>query len=157
MVTVVWDLARPLPRRRINEKIAVKPIGKDQLKEMGKIMVVTWRGFVRSPESTERYVRPHLEAGVEQPFIAYLGTRPVGCVSPRVDPDSKVGILDGGVHVLPEYRRQRIGTALLLAALGWLRDHGMEKIKVHPYNPEGEEATQRAIAFYLSTGGRIVE
>jgi len=31
----------------------------------------------------------------------------------------------------------------------------MERAKVTPYNPEGEEATQRAIAFYVSTGGTI--
>jgi len=81
LVTVVWDLTEPLPERRANEKVVVKPIAKEQLREMGKIMVVTWGGLVKSPESAGRYVRPHLEAGIEQPFIAYLGTRPVGCVS----------------------------------------------------------------------------
>ena len=30
MVTVVWDLARSLPRRKVNEKVAAKPIGKEQ-------------------------------------------------------------------------------------------------------------------------------
>lgn len=135
----------------------IKPVSKDGLKEGGKILVVTWGGFIKNPETTERRVGPYLSAGLEQPFLAYLGTKPVGCVSPRLDRESKVGVLDGGVHILPEYRRQRIGTTLLLKALKWLKDHGMERAKVTPFNPEGEEATQRAIVFYLSTGGKIIE
>jgi len=81
----------------------------------------------------------------------------VDCVSPRLDLESKVGILDGGVHVLPEHRRQRIGTALLLKALQWLKNHGMKTAKGLPFNPEGEDATQRAVAFYIATGGKISE
>lgn len=98
-----------------------------------------------------------MDAGVEQPFIAYLGDKPVGCVSPRMDRDTKLGVLDGGVHVLREYRRQRIGTALLLSALEWLRDNGMVKAWVTPSNPESEGATRRAEAFYLATGGKREE
>jgi len=157
MVTIIWDLTKPLPKRSINEKVVIKPVSEDELKDVGKILVVTWGGFVKSPESTERYYGPYLSAGLEQPFIAYLRTKPVGCVSPKLDMESKVGILDGGVHVLPKYRRQHIGTTLLLTALQWLKNHGMKRAKVTPFNPEGENATQRAIAFYTSTGGKISE
>ncbi len=157
MVTIIWDLTKPLHKRQTNEKVVMKPASRDELKDIGKIMVVTCGGFVKSPESTEKYYEPYLSAGLSQPFLAYLGTKPVGCVSPRLDMESKVGILDGGVHVLPEYRRQRIGTTLLLTALQWLKDKGMEKVKVTPFNPEGEDATQRAIAFYVSNGGKINE
>ena len=100
------------------------------------------------------YLKPFVEADVEQPFIAYFKDKPVGCVSPRLDRKSKIGILDGGVHVLPEYRRQRVGTTLLLTALKWLKQHGMEKAWVRPWNPENEEATKRAEAFYLSMNGK---
>lgn len=155
MVTIIWDLTKPLPKRSVNENVVIKPVTLDRLEDVGAIMVVTWEGFIKSPESSERYLKPHVTAGVEQPFIAYLGTKPVGCVSPRLDTDSKAGILDGGVHVLPEHRRRRIGTTLLLKALQWLKDRGMKSAKVTPYNPEGEEATQRAIAFYISNGGEI--
>jgi len=157
MVTVVWDLTKPLPKRDVNDKVVVKPVSQEYLREMGEILVVTWAGFIKSPESAERYLGPLLAQGLEQPFIAYLGEKAVGCVSPRLDNESKVGVLDGGVHVLSEYRRQRVGTALLVTALRWLKDKGMEKAKVTPFNPEGEEATQRAIAFYISTGGTISE
>jgi len=155
MVTIIWDLTKPLPNRSINEKIVVKPVSKNELRDVGKILVVTWGGFIKDPEATERRVGPYLSAGLEQPFLAYLGKKPVGCVVPKLDTESKVGVLDGGVHVLPEYRRQHIGTTLLLTALQWLKNYGMERAKVTPYNPEGEEATQRAIAFYVSTGGTI--
>ena len=99
-------------------------------------------------------MKPHVEAGLEQPFIAYLGGKPVGCVSPRLDEESRMGVLDGGVHVLPEYRRQHIGTTLLLTALRWLKQHGMKGAWVTPWNPESEEATRRAEAFYLASGGK---
>lgn len=148
-------MTNSLPKRPINKMVVIKPAREEELIEVGKILVVTWGGFVKNPETTERRVGPYLSAGLEQSFIALLGTKPVGCVSPRLDMASKIGILDGGVHVLPQYRRQYIGTALLLKALQWLRAKGMEKAKVTPFNPEGEDATNRAICFYLSAGGKI--
>jgi GNAT superfamily N-acetyltransferase len=154
LVKIVWDLNKPLPKRRVNEKVTMKPINKNQLIEVGKILVVTWGGFIKDPETTVRYVGPHMEAGLEQPFIAYLGEISVGCVSPKLDKETKSGVLDGGVHVLPEYRRQRIATTLLLTALKWLKENGMESAWVTPGNPESVEATQRAEAFYLATGGK---
>ena len=157
MVTIVWDLTELQPEKLVNKEVVIKPISKEQLEEVGKILVVTWGGFIKSPEVTERRVGPYLSAGLEQPFIAYSENKPVGCVSPRLDIESKVGILDGGVHVLPKYRRQYIGTTLLLTALQWLKNHGMKVAKVTPFNPEGKDAIQRAIAFYISTGGKINE
>ena len=73
---------------------------------------------------------------------------------PKLDMESKVGVLDGGVHVLSGYRRQHIRTTLLLTALQWPENKGMEKAMVTPFNPESEDATTRAITFYLSAGGK---
>jgi GNAT superfamily N-acetyltransferase len=157
MVTIVWDLTQHLPKRLVNKRIVLRPALEEQLEEVGRILVVTWGGFIENPEVTRNRVGPFLSAGLEQPFIAYLWNKPVGCVSPRLDNESKVGVLDGGVHVLSEYRRQYIGTALLLTALEWLRDHKMKAAKVTPFNPEGEDAVKRAIAFYLANGGRIAK
>lgn len=157
MVTVVWDLTQHLPKRLVNEKVVLRPASEEQLEEVGRILVVTWGGFIKSPEVTRNRVGPFLSAALEQPFIAHLGNKPVGCVSPRLDNESKVGVLDGGVHVLPEYRRQHIGTTLLLTALEWLRDHEMKMAKVTPFNPEGEDAVKRATAFYLANGGQITK
>lgn len=154
---VVWDLTKPLPNLIINERVVVKAVGKNQLRQVGKILVVTWGGFIKDPETTVKWVGPQVEAGLEQPFIAYLGDSPVGTVSALLDRELKSGRLDGGVHVLPEYRRQHIGTALLMTALKWLKDHGMKEAWVTPWNPEGEEAIQRATAFYVSSGGKICE
>ena len=47
LVKVVWSLTGPLPKRRINEEAEVKPIGKEQLIEIGRILVVTWGGFIK--------------------------------------------------------------------------------------------------------------
>jgi GNAT superfamily N-acetyltransferase len=156
-IKVVWDLTKPLPNLRINEKVVVKAVGKNQLREVGKILVVTWGGFIKDSETTVKWVGPKVEAGLEKPFIAYLEDNPVGTVSPLLDRESESGRLDGGVHVLPEFRRQHVGTTLLITALKWLKDNGMKEAWVTPWNPEGERAIQRAIAFYLSSGGTIRE
>ena len=154
MTKVVWDLKKPLPKKSINEKIVVKPASEEQLREVGKILVITWGGFIKSPDVTVKRVWPYLAAGLEQPFIAYLDNQPIGCVSPRLNNESAIGILDGGVHVLPEHRRKRVGTTLLLTALKWLKDHNMTTAEVTPFNPEGDKAVQRATAFYLANGGK---
>ena len=156
-IKVIWDLTKPLPDLRTNDKVVVKAVGKNQLTEVGKILVITWGGFIKDPETTVKRVGPKMEAKLEQPFIAYLEGKPVGTVSPLLDRESASGRLDGGVHVLPEYRRQRIGTALLLTALKWLKNNGMKEGWVTPWNPESESAIQRALAFYLSNGGTIRE
>jgi GNAT superfamily N-acetyltransferase len=156
-VKVVWDLTKPLPDLRVNEKVVVKAVGKNQLGEVGKILVITWGGFIKDSETTVKWVGPKVEAGLEQPFIAYLEDSPVGTVSPLLDRESGSGRLDGGVHVLPEHRRQHVGTTLLITALKWLKDHGMKEAWVTPWNPESERAIQRATAFYLSSGGTIHE
>ena len=156
-IKVIWDLTKPLPNLRINDKVVVKAVGKNQLTEVGKILVITWGGFIKDPETTVKRVGPKMEAKLEQPFIAYLEGKPVGTVSPLLDRESASGRLDGGVHVLPEYRRQRIGTTLLLTALKWLKNNGMKEGWVTPWNPESESAIQRALAFYLSNGGTIRE
>lgn len=156
-VKVIWDLTKHLPKLRMNEKIIVRPIRKSQLTNVGRILVITWGGFIKDPETTVKWVGPKMDAGLEQPFVAYLKGKPVGTVCPLLDRELASGRLDGGVHVLPEYRRQRIGTALLITALKWLKNNGMKEAWVTPWNPEGEKATQRAIAFYLSSGGVISE
>ena len=72
LVKVVWDLTKSLPKRRVNENVVVKPIKRDQLREVGKILVVTWGGFIKDPSATVRRLEPSLSAGLEQPFLAYL-------------------------------------------------------------------------------------
>jgi GNAT superfamily N-acetyltransferase len=156
-VKVIWDLMKPFPNPRLNERIVVKHIERNQLADVGKILVMTWGGFIKDPEVTVKWVTPKMEAGLEQPFIAYLEGKPVGTVCPLLDRESGSGRLDGGVHVLPEYRRQHIGTTLLMTALKWLKQNGMKEAWVMPWNPEGETAIQRAVAFYLSNGGKIRE
>lgn len=96
-----------------------------------------------------------MDKGLEQPFVAYLNEKPVGCVSPRLDKETKSDVLDGGIHVLHEYRRQRIGTRLLLTTLKWLKENGMDSAWVTPNNPKSEEATKRAEAFYLAIAGTV--
>jgi hypothetical protein len=59
---VIWDLTKPLPRLRMNTKtntkIAVKPVGRNQLIDVGKILVITWGGFIKDPQTTVTWVSP---------------------------------------------------------------------------------------------------
>ena len=41
MVKVIWDLTKPLHRRGTNEKVIIKPIGKEHLNIIGEILVIT--------------------------------------------------------------------------------------------------------------------
>ncbi|MDI6904076.1 MAG: hypothetical protein QMD13_01080 [Candidatus Bathyarchaeia archaeon] len=77
-IKVIWDLTKSLPNLRINEKVVVKAAGKNQLTEVGKILVITWGGFIKDPETIVKWVGSKMEAKLEQPFIAYLEGKPVG-------------------------------------------------------------------------------
>jgi len=153
--TVSWDLSGFPPAAAGNAGITVKAVGTDKLRDIGRILVKTWGGFITRPEETEQYLAADVAAGRTQPFIAYLGDAPVGCVCARANDETRIGRLDGGVHVLPAYRRRGVGTALLRAALAWLKDKGMTSARVTPWNPEGEDAVARARAFYLACGGKL--
>lgn len=63
-------------------------------------------------------------------YIAEVDGEPVGVVEGYVDPHGTepVGYL-GGPEVLPSFRRRGIGTALAARALGYLREHGMERVR----------------------------
>lgn len=91
----------PLPMKSTNKKIVVRPASEKQLIEVGKILVVTWGGFIKSPDVTVKRVEPCLTAGLEQPFMAYLDNQPIGCVSPRLDTDTKAEIFDGEYTFCP--------------------------------------------------------
>lgn len=51
------------------------------------------------------------------------------------------------LDVAPEWRRQAIGSRLMDAAEGWMRDHGAERVSL-----ETAEDNLRAQAFYLQRG-----
>jgi hypothetical protein len=58
LVKVVWNLTEPLPKRKANKEATVKPIGKEQLNEIGKILVVAWGGFIQTPVVLEKHLKP---------------------------------------------------------------------------------------------------
>lgn len=72
---------------------------------------------------------PYLSAGPEQPFIAYLGTKPVGCVSRRLARESALHqIRTEGVKAI------ELGVdANNLPALKLYRRFGFDVCKTHFY------------------------
>jgi len=69
-------------------------------------------------------------------FVALYDGRPVGTVT-AIDYEKRFGWI-GMVLVHPEYRRKGIGTALLQKAIKYLKDIGVETIKLDA-TPEGKK------------------
>ena len=81
-------------------------------------------------------------------FIAELGGRAAGVVLANVDPHlaEKKGFMYGP-SVLPEFRRNGIGTALARAAIADLRSRGMEQVEAREQDRESSNAFLASLGF----------
>jgi len=57
LITIVWDLTKQLPERLVSKKVFIKPVSREQLNDVGKILVITWGEFINNPETTEKASR----------------------------------------------------------------------------------------------------
>ncbi|RKY60341.1 MAG: hypothetical protein DRP95_04320 [Candidatus Latescibacterota bacterium] len=76
-----------------------------------------------------RHIAWDIEANPDGIFVAEEGGRPVGYITTRVDPETKIGWIPN-IAVLPEYQGRGIGKALMRRALDYPREHGMEMAKI---------------------------
>lgn len=93
---------------------------------------------------------PHMD--VQQPIVAMARERPVGVVLPN----NHTGSLDLGVHVIAEYRRRYIGSALAKESASYCRRKHLRHMYVVrnlPLNGLTEE-DEIALRFYAATGAR---
>jgi len=115
-------------------------------------------------ENLKADVQNLFSAAVSKPeqrrvLVAVREGNPVGVACPWVDESfiTETGIQEGmlafGIGVLPEYRRQGIGTALLQEAFDRLRGWGMKYASVWTTAPL--DADSPALAFYRANGGTV--
>ncbi len=141
-VLLAWDTASGLGKSP-NERARIEPwdpsMGTGILR---RIQRSSW-GFFIPPQISVQVV-----------LVAWLDGEPVGSTYLN----RATGNLDFGVHVVKEYWRQRIGTALVEAArricLGWGKSR-MSVVRVlralGSFNPRD----RRALCFYRATGARL--
>ncbi|HIE05023.1 MAG TPA: GNAT family N-acetyltransferase [Candidatus Latescibacteria bacterium] len=92
-------------------------------RKFGKVGGTDWK-FRKA-----RHIIWDIEANPEGIFVAEEDGRPVGYVTTRLDHDTKIGWIPN-LAVLPEHRRKGIGKALMERALNYLKEKGMEMVKI---------------------------
>jgi len=152
----VWDLARgEVPPRpdggpgRPALEIRILPV--QGLSLAAKIMAQTWEGYVTRDEAAE-FLRRARGQGRLLPFVAYLDSTPVG--STLLIIRGGAAELFGGVHVLPDFRRRGVGSAILRAALR--RAHSLRVKRAYVARELSEPPSaddQAAAALYDRCGG----
>jgi predicted N-acetyltransferase YhbS len=137
-----WKSETDLSHLAVNRSVILSPLKSGQKNLVQDIFLSSW-GFA---------IPTDLEA--ERPIIAWMQDRPVGMALPN----KASGNLDFGVHVIPQFRRRHIGTALVVESLRWLKDSGFEDMYVvrgvglEELRPED----QVAIRFYRRTGASLL-
>jgi RimJ/RimL family protein N-acetyltransferase len=102
----------------------------------------------RSASAERRYLRAVRRSGHAAVFVAEVSEGLVGRLSVSRDPHpASRHVADLGLMVAAGYRRRGIGRALLEAAAGWARRHGVSKLELHVF-PHNEPA----IGLYESFG-----
>ena len=102
----------------------------------------------RSASAERRYLRAVRRSAHAAVFVAEVPAGLVGRLSVSRDPHpASRHVADLGLMVASGYRRRGIGRALLEAAAGWARQHGVAKLELHVF-PHNEPA----IGLYESFG-----
>jgi len=123
----VWNLGEEmtLPVGRQGMEIRILPVR--GVSVAAGIMAQTWQGYVTRDEAAA-FLRKAQDQGRLYPFVAYLEGHPAG--SALVVVRGRSAQLYGGVHVLPEYRRGGVGSAILRAVLRHLKTLGLTHLYV---------------------------
>jgi RimJ/RimL family protein N-acetyltransferase len=135
------------------DAFAVRPAGKDDRHSLAELFATV------AAERDGIAAEPPVDVGrlaanwkLEGTFVAVADGAIVGEL--HVDP-SWMGFGDIGMMVAADWRGRGVGMALMAAAIGWARDHGLHKLalSVFPHN-------HAAIALYRKCGfvpeGRLV-
>jgi ribosomal protein S18 acetylase RimI-like enzyme len=96
-----------------------------------------------------------LQTGNGEIFLARLNDEPVGFLCIEANDLAETGIKGAYVnnlHVLPQLKRQGIGSALLKHGEDWARAHGYDSLFLFVF-----EDNQQARAFYRADGWHAVE
>jgi ribosomal protein S18 acetylase RimI-like enzyme len=134
--------------------VEIVPITLDQIESFHRTLDFVARerrylSFMQAPplESTRAFILNNIQEGYPQ-FVALSGGDVVGwCdVTPKSGPiDARIGVL--GMGLLPQFRRQGIGTRLMGAALEAARAVGFARVELTVYR-----GNTNAIRLYQKAG-----
>jgi ribosomal protein S18 acetylase RimI-like enzyme len=97
-----------------------------------------------------RNIEDDIQANPQGIFLAELGGEAAGYITTRIDASAGIGSIPN-MAVHPEHRRQGIGRVLMDAAIGYLREKGMECARI-----ETLEQNHIGRKFYPQAGFREV-
>lgn len=147
------------------------PIRRAETRDRDRLIELQHRGFLPDwgwvdatgtdwREGAERFVAEHLGESHTRILVAETDGEIAGMVAPSVRREfvrrtgHAEGYLNRGVVVLPRYKQQGIGSALLVAALRYLAEEGMRTASVWTFTWVDEPTP--ALQFYQRNGGRII-
>jgi ribosomal protein S18 acetylase RimI-like enzyme len=161
----LWDLREPLPKVRSKDKVTIK-VARPKDKERLRTIVVEaylpeWSWWVREMGGKERarddlmsYVDGFLRDRKKRIFVAEDDEKIIGfCGASKYDRGT--GTIGYGVAVLPGFRKRRIGSELLLAALAWLKKSGVRFVTLEEETFGFPNQDTPAMILYKSLGGMI--
>jgi len=87
----------------------------------------------------KRHIDDDIAANADGIFVAERDGRPIGYITTRVDHGAKIGWIPN-MGVLPAYRKEGLGKALMDAAVSYLRKEGMAYVRIETLdqNPIGQ-------------------
>ena len=168
-LAIYWDLTKTLPKLTINRKVSVKEATMADVEILAELASKAyfpywdwWYEDYGGAEKVKEIMRRRVSDELERDyvyFIAYIKEKPVGFSAAQIDKKLieekgvKLGTLWAGVAVLPEHRRDHIGSTLLKEALAFLKRKDMEKAMVGTFSYLDSHAP--AVNLYLKSGGTI--
>ena len=141
-VLIAWDTGSEIPKEG-NPDVSVRLASPEMRKALRRIQESSW-GFFIPPDFEKQDV-----------LVAFLGAQPVGSAYLN----RLTHHLDFGVHVMREFQRKRVGTAILREALRLCRERGARRMfvtRVLRAITRINEDDRVALRFYLHCGGRIL-
>lgn len=159
-----WDLAGPMLSLQVNREVAVRPAALADLDELADLYAHMYRPYWdwkrdgTVPEVRETY-RARFAERLAEPaadrvyLVAVQGGQLVGAVTARLAGEAKGSLNPGGVGVLPEHRRQGIGSRLVMEALTWLQQRAVQHVTVWTFSYLDREAP--AVGLYRHCGAMV--
>ena len=97
-----------------------------------------------------RHIDDDVAANAEGIFVARIDAETVGYITTRVDAEAKIGGIPN-YAVLPPFQQRGIGKRLVETALEYLRDAGMEYVRI-----ETLDQNEVGVHFYPKLGFELV-
>lgn len=141
-VLIAWNTEKGIPKDG-NPEVKCRLVSKREISALRQIQKSSW-GF---------FIPPDFKS--EDVLIAFFKDQPVGSAYLN----RFTGNTDFGVHVMQEFQRRRVGTAILKEALRLYREQGAKRMfvtRVLRAITKINEDDRVALKFYLNCGGKVL-